>query len=237
MADRFLKGIAYSLNESMRSLFYYNTFSNPSIIREIEEHGGSFTVLTVDEHSGPTSVLFADGLYHEIRGDNVGASMMFYLFSDEAKYFDALGEVPPSWESGRSYKCISPEALLKCSDMNMRFLDMVGSNAFELLSVMISSDGHSRTGKIRFSDQGTGEPVEITFALTHAERLFFTEVKPEANIPEFSVQSEYEQPIECDNDSKDFKPTVVDGTIKFEVDDEHTRLEAIKFLNSLKFEK
>lgn len=247
MSRQFRRNCTYRLIEATKDNFYYNTSSNPGIMRELEEHGGSFTVLELNESYRPTKVVFADGLVHNIIESGSERGMLFYLFADEIMYFEKVRD--KTWKVGRSYVCTNPEALIENSSMNERLIALVGNRPFEVLKMMTALGApDTRTQKIRFSDEGTGEPVEMNFTLTQAERSFFKEVDSDYEVPvdnDLGVSDEYPDPVnedeageeQAESPEKEFAVHIVQGLMRFEIDDEMTRLKAIEVLKTLRFEK
>ena len=240
MSRQFRRNCTYRLIEATKDNFYYNTSSNPGIMRELEEHGGSFTVLELNESHRPTKVVFADGLVHNIIESGSERGMLFYLFADEIMYFEKVRD--KTWKVGRSYVCTNPDALIENSSMNERLIALVGNRPFEVLKMMTALGApDTRTQRIRFSDEGTGEPVDMNFTLTQVERSFFKEVDSDYETPvdnDLGVLDEFVDAYKSvESPEKEFTATVKQGLIRVEVDDETTRLKAIEFLKSIKFEK
>lgn len=222
---------------------FENTYSSNIDMANIIQND-IFKVIKVTGDNNIVTIQVKDGKLYSHGKDGI------YITSAEIEEFftevSGFGGDSGLWDLNETYVCIDLKGLLSCSCINKRFVSLVGSQKFKVL-IVDSITGPTRVKAIELNGE------KINLSLVQNEREFFklyedyeiSVISRAESIQEhFDSLDELDQvQDEIDELENNTKPAdnpnlvVIEGDvgIRINVTSEDSRLEAIKFLEGIRF--
>lgn len=180
-----------------------------------------FKVNTVDLDNGDIlDIEFPDGSVYPGSIDAVVLKQEHFQYFKEIEYL---------WAKNASYVLVNPTGLANASTINKRFISIVGSSPFTVKEIDVPDSRQSLRTRTRvISVCGT----EFNFALTQSELRFFAKIDKITG----AISEDYCSKL-CLSEPKASNIITISGPARIEVvvDDEASRLFAIKALEGVRF--